>query len=176
MGQYYYVVNLDKRQYLHPHKFCDGLKLLEFGCSMEGTMTGLAILLADGNNRGGGDLRSEHPIIGSWAGDRIVIAGDYADPHKFVPEDVDATLKAKMLQDQATRKDLTGQQIAEYAEANCNLYQCAQEFFEDISDQIIRVMCEDTYLRKTLLEKGVVRKRNEPAKETALRQEPLEID
>jgi hypothetical protein len=26
-----------------------------------------------------GDLRSNHPIIGSWAGDRIAIIGDYAD-------------------------------------------------------------------------------------------------
>lgn len=79
MGQYYYVINLDKKQFLHPHRFGDGLKLLEFGCSSNGTMTGLAILLADGNNRGGGDLHSDKPIIGSWAGDRIIISGDYAD-------------------------------------------------------------------------------------------------
>lgn len=79
MGQYYYIINLDKKQYLHPHRFGDGLKLLEFGCSGNGTMTALAILLADGNNRGGGDLHSDNPIIGSWAGDRIIIAGDYAD-------------------------------------------------------------------------------------------------
>jgi hypothetical protein len=42
-------------------------------------MAGLAILLANSNGRGGGDLRSDNPIIGSWAGDRIVIAGDYAE-------------------------------------------------------------------------------------------------
>ncbi len=76
MGQYYKIVNLDKRQYLHPHKFGDGLKLLEFGAGGSGTMCGLAILLADGNGRGGGDLRSNASVIGSWAGDRIVIAGD----------------------------------------------------------------------------------------------------
>src|ERR1700687_4252781 len=85
MGQYYCVVNLNKRQYLNPHKFGDGMKLLEFGSSGEGTMCGLAILLASGNNRGGGDLHSDHPIIGSWAGDRIVIAGDYGGAHKHVP-------------------------------------------------------------------------------------------
>ena len=83
MGQYYLIVNLDKKQYLHPHRCGDGLKLLEFGCSATGTLTALAILLADGNGRGGGDLRSENPVIGSWAGDRIVIAGDYADEGKF---------------------------------------------------------------------------------------------
>tara|TARA_Y100000310_G_C20669719_1_gene809581 strand:- start:1759 stop:2151 length:393 start_codon:yes stop_codon:yes gene_type:complete len=84
MGQYYYVVNLDKEEYIHPHKMGDGLKLLEFGCSRNGTMTALAILLADGNGRGGGDLRSNSSIIGSWAGDRIVVAGDYADDGRWV--------------------------------------------------------------------------------------------
>lgn len=79
MGQYHFILNLDKRQYLHPHRFGDGLKLLEFGASGEGTMFGLAILLANSNRRGGGDLRSNNPIVGSWAGDRIVIAGDYGD-------------------------------------------------------------------------------------------------
>lgn len=86
MGQYYYVVNIDKREYLHPHKFGEGLKLSEFAFSRGGTMTGLALLLADGNGRGGGDIRAGDPggLIGSWAGDRIVIAGDYADPGKFL--------------------------------------------------------------------------------------------
>lgn len=40
MGQYHYVVNLDKKQYLRPHRFGDGLKLLEFGSSGQGTMLG----------------------------------------------------------------------------------------------------------------------------------------
>jgi hypothetical protein len=29
MGQYYLIVNLDKKQFLHRHKRCDSLKLLE---------------------------------------------------------------------------------------------------------------------------------------------------
>lgn len=84
MGQYYLIVNLTKKQFLHPHKFGDGLKLMEFGGSGSGTMLGLAVLLASGNGRGGGDLHSENPIIGTWAGDKIVIAGDYDDEGKFV--------------------------------------------------------------------------------------------
>ena len=106
MGQYYHIVNLDKKQYLHPHKFGDGLKLREFGASGDGTMMALAALLADGNGRGGGDLHSDHPLIGSWAGDRIVIAGDYADDGRFV--------------DNSER----------------NLHTEACEQFEDISDRI----------------------------------------
>ena len=86
MGQYYHPINITKKEFLHPHKFGDGLKLMEFGLSGMGTMAGLSILLADGNGQGGGDI-NEDPvsgIVGRWAGDRIVIAGDYADPGRFV--------------------------------------------------------------------------------------------
>src|SRR5437763_1139325 len=116
MGQYYLIVNIDKKQYLHPHRCGDGLQLLEFGCSAGGTLTALAILLADGNNRGGGDLRSDHAIIGTWAGDRIVIAGDYADEGKF-----------------------TG-------DPQRNLYRVADDEYEDISRQALRAMADDGYL------------------------------
>ena len=79
MGQYFHPVNLDKKEYLHPHKFDDGLKLLEFGCSADGTMTALAILLRRSSEGGGGDIHTQSDLIGSWAGDRIVIIGDYDD-------------------------------------------------------------------------------------------------
>jgi hypothetical protein len=71
MGQYFKIVNLDKRQYLHPHTLGDGLKLLEFSASSEGTMSALALLCADNDDGCGGDL------VGSWCGDRIAILGDY---------------------------------------------------------------------------------------------------
>jgi len=77
-------------------------------------------LLADGNNRGGGDLHSDHPIIGSWAGDRIVIAGDYADKGKFT--------------DDPSR----------------NLYRVAGEEFMDISRQVLRAMADDCYLAEEM--------------------------
>ena len=86
MGQYYKIVNIKKKQYITPHTFGDGSKLMEFSMSANGVLAGLAILLADGNGRGGGDLNSDNPIVGSWAGDNIVIAGDYADEGKFVKE------------------------------------------------------------------------------------------
>jgi hypothetical protein len=86
MGQYYKIVNIKKKQYISPHTFGDGNKLMEFSMSANGVLAGLAILLADGNGRGGGDLHSENDIVGSWAGDNIVVAGDYADAGKFVKE------------------------------------------------------------------------------------------
>jgi hypothetical protein len=79
MGQYHIVVNLDKKQFLHPHRLGDGLKLMEFGCSQAGTMTALALLLAEDNGRGGGDFGAGHELVGSWARDRIAICGDYGD-------------------------------------------------------------------------------------------------
>jgi hypothetical protein len=81
MGQYHYLCNLDKHEYLDPNYHSDGLKLMEFGQSSGGTLTALAILLASSNGRGGGDFYlpddEDSSLIGSWAGDRIAIIGDY---------------------------------------------------------------------------------------------------
>jgi len=112
MGQYYYPVNLDRKQFIHPHKFSDGLKLTAFGASGEGTMFALAVLLSDGNGRGGGDVPSYNKLIGSWAGDRIVIAGDYADKGKFIER------------------------------TDTNLHCLADEEYQDISQEIIQVLLD----------------------------------
>ena len=115
MGQYYKIVNIKKKQYITPHTFGDGAKLMEFSMSRIGVLSGLAILLADGNGRGGGDLGSDNPIVGSWAGDNIVIAGDYADPGKFVKEE------------------------------DKNLYQVAINEGEDISLKVLDALFDDTW-------------------------------
>lgn len=83
MGQYYKIVNKTKKEYLDPHTFGNGLKLMEFVSDGTGTLQGLAILLAEGNGRGGGDLHSDSKLIGSWAGDSIYISGDYADSELY---------------------------------------------------------------------------------------------
>lgn len=77
MGQYYYVVNMSKKEYLHPHKFGDGLKARELSTGYN-TMRALAMLLTKSDEGGGGDFTSDKDnIIGSWAGDKIWIVGDY---------------------------------------------------------------------------------------------------
>jgi hypothetical protein len=82
MGQYHYLVNLDKKQFVHPHQIGNGLKLREQVGREYSTATALVMLLAassrDGG-RGGGDFRARHPLVGSWAGDRIAFVGDYAE-------------------------------------------------------------------------------------------------
>lgn len=103
MGQYHLTVNLDKRQFLDPHKLGDGLKLWEQVNSEGGTCAALFMLLTVSNGRGGGDLHTfvpgpdktnpyrdghyiEPEIVGSWGGDRIAVVGDYAEDTDLHPE------------------------------------------------------------------------------------------
>lgn len=103
MGQYYLAINKTKKQYIAPHALDAGAKLLEFSCTDSFTI-GLCLLLANSNGRGGGDVmireeydsktgkykpltqgQEEHlevikEVAGRWAGDQIVIQGDYAEP------------------------------------------------------------------------------------------------
>ena len=74
MGQYYLAANLERSEKLHPHDLGDGAKLMEFGSSGLGTMAALASLLTASDER-----------ISAWAGQRVVIAGDYADEGRFLP-------------------------------------------------------------------------------------------
>jgi len=141
MGQYYFPVNVTKRQFIHPHKFSDGLKLLEFGSSGNATMLGLAILLADGNGRGGGDLMGvdDLPVVGSWAGDQIVISGDYSDPGKFVPPDLAGP-------DHLDAKDKAGG----YCKDGYNLHQVAERHFEDVSGAVWEALLRDKWIKEEI--------------------------
>lgn len=79
MGQYHKLFNKDKKEYVHAHRIDNGLKLLEQVGFEKSTSTALFLLVANSNGRGGGDA-NPHPMIGRWAGDRIVVQGDYAEP------------------------------------------------------------------------------------------------
>lgn len=79
MGQYWKLVNLDRKEYIDPHKLGCGLKLWEQLANHPSTGTALIILCAAmPEARGGGDL-DENEIIGRWAGDRIAFVGDYGE-------------------------------------------------------------------------------------------------
>jgi hypothetical protein len=108
MGQYRKPVNLDKHEFIYPHKLGTGLKLWEQLANAPGTGAALIVLTAAlPETRGGGDFDLEEnwhgpertfpehdvtpgpmpedyaPIaqrtIGRWAGDRIALIGDYAE-------------------------------------------------------------------------------------------------
>lgn len=89
MGQYHKVYNTAKRECLDASTIHQGLKLLEqCGPGDYTTMAdALWLLLANSNGRGGGDA-PPHPLIGRWAGDPIVIQGDYAEESDpgYIPE------------------------------------------------------------------------------------------
>jgi hypothetical protein len=115
----------------------DGMKIMEFGLSGMGTMAGLAILLADGNGQGGGDI-NEDPvsgIVGRWAGDRIVIAGDYADEGKFIKEN--------------DLKGLVDQSGVPLTLKTVNLNGLTDTpRFKDISFDVIFALMADSYVRQ----------------------------
>ncbi len=127
MGQYFILVNTTKRQVIRPHAFGDGAKLIEVA-SGGLTLAALAVLLADGNGRGGGDVRSADPVVGSWAGDRIVMSGDYADP------------------------DRHGVKTATEAQPQRNLFKLALDEWEDVSERVLRAMWEDECLRERIVD------------------------
>lgn len=115
MGQYHATYNKTKREFISGHGLSCGAKLLEQAFTPH-YAAGLMVLLCNSNGRGGGDLtpagdyvektKGKYGMIfkekrgfakfnsalrevqGRWAGDEIVIQGDYAeegDPG-FIPE------------------------------------------------------------------------------------------
>lgn len=87
MGQYHRIYNLDKKECIDAHMIDSGAKLLE-QCGYEtSTATAIWLLLSNSNGRGGGDAPA-HPLIGNWAGDRLVVQGDYAidTDTSFIPK------------------------------------------------------------------------------------------
>jgi hypothetical protein len=89
VGQYHLSVSLTKKEFVHPRALGDGLKLVEqAGSGPGGVGSALIVLLAASNGYGGGDFRAPDPngVVGRWAGDRIAIVGDYAEPEDLAPE------------------------------------------------------------------------------------------
>lgn len=116
MGQAFVLVNFDKKQYIHPHKMDDGYKLGEISFSSGGTASALCLLIATNSDRFEYD---PHGVIGSWAGDRIALVGEYgaADCERFAKSDEpENELKDPFLYNLKERDDLWAKIRMEYAE------------------------------------------------------------
>lgn len=129
MGQYFLIVNTTKREFLDPHQFGDGLKLGELNGGQ--VMHALVAMLSSGAEMDGG------AVYGRWAGDRIVIAGDYAQDGEHVPEDMMKEIldgRHKSL----TLYGLCSKDVEETDEGEL----ITEAMIEDISMDVIKELCE----------------------------------
>lgn len=120
MGQYHLLVNVDKREYLNPSSIGLGSKQWEHqsgpGWEICGSLSdAMYILTMTSPNRGGGDMPSHHDISGRWAGDRVMVVGDYTED-----EDLPAHFMASQLYHVAG--DTYTEIGAEVREAFTNIY------------------------------------------------------
>jgi len=96
MGQYFRPVNIDKHEYVCPWCIGGGAKLWEWAANTQGAI--FTLLLRKSDQTGGGDfygyrkgfaeggrvpLDDENGVVGRWAGDRIVLVGDYDSSRLF---------------------------------------------------------------------------------------------
>lgn len=138
MGQYWIAANLDKREYIYP---MTGSKLLEHMATAGvveagGVGTGIALVVlcaAMPEARGGGDP-DPNPYLGRWAGDRIVIIGDYAEDTDFetLKHDPPPSLLFKLCDDSepVMVKDKSGRPHNPFTRID------TPEFFKYIYDEI----------------------------------------
>ena len=122
MGQYFLVVNLDKKQYLSPHSLADGAKLLELE---KGTPVAFFVLAS----QGAPDLGS---VAGRWAGDRIVVAGDWGEEEHLLPA----------AEVRAFRKKHPGEPA--------NVYGVASALYKDVSFEVLEKLLAIDFVRELL--------------------------
>ncbi len=81
MGQYHAIYNLDKQEVVYPHDIGLGAKQREHTGHEASLSDMMYVLTTCSPMRGGGDFVAEvmEDFIGRWAGDRVVVIGDYAD-------------------------------------------------------------------------------------------------
>ena len=77
MGQYFKIVNLDKREVVNPWDLGTGAKFWEWLYNPHARVFVWLLRKSDGD--GGGDIhdRDQYKTLGRWAGDRLVLIGDY---------------------------------------------------------------------------------------------------
>lgn len=68
MGQYFYLTNFDKKQYIYAHGIGNGLKIAEQTGFKYSVQKAGRLLLSKPDSR--------HPLIGAWRGDHVAFLGD----------------------------------------------------------------------------------------------------
>jgi hypothetical protein len=158
LGQYWIPVNLDKREFVHPHRLGAGLKLWEQLASSPGTGAALIVLTAAMPEvRGGGDLdldENRHGpqrtpsdyrevarrTIGRWAGDRIALVGDYAENTDLPAEFEAASIYARCCDDEELDHCKVLADFWESDKAKAFAAPVLAAPFKDVSDDVRRVI------------------------------------
>ncbi len=102
MGQYHSLVNFDKKEYVTPHSIGLGSKQWEHQGDREFPLFGslsdaLYILVMTSPYRGGGDMPLTQ-ISGRWAGDRVMVLGDYTKDGDLAAEMAGGSLNDLVLE------------------------------------------------------------------------------
>ncbi len=89
MGQYFYIVNIDKKEFLAPDVFGDGSKLDELSSAGSGVLQALALLTATGNGAGNGDIErtahdSQPELFEPKTGEKIYLEWAVTSDHNNV--------------------------------------------------------------------------------------------
>ena len=77
MGQYHILVNLDKKEKVHPYGIGLGMKQWEHLGDFNGTLSDAMYLLCMSSPASGGGDLPRTVVSGRWCGDRVLILGDY---------------------------------------------------------------------------------------------------
>lgn len=148
----YLVVNISKKQFIRPAAFGEADDFQALINSYEGVMLGLVVLLADGNNRGGGDLRSDALIIGSWAGDRIVIVDEaFCDASLSEPGMEAVPLQEQLLQ---LGQDVSGEVIDAILEGEGDYSRLAKLNVRSVIPLVEQSKLQDAQAGAVLTEEG----------------------
>ena len=78
MGQYHHPVCIEAEEGLSPHSLGCGLKEGEQGFTRPGTPNAIVALVCARGGNMPADC-SQSPLIGRWAGKRVLVQGDYAE-------------------------------------------------------------------------------------------------
>jgi hypothetical protein len=139
VGQYHIPINLTKKEFIHPHRLGNGLKLWEQGASQFGVSQAIHALLAVSNGRGSGDYHDDPEFVGRWGGDRIAIVGDYAEPGDLPAEDrAECIYRAREITEGDALKYYPTE---EEREERLGPYKPGD--WKDISDLAVRFLCAE---------------------------------
>ncbi len=135
MGQYFKIVNASKEQFVDINELGENNKLGFIGQGLNGIVLG-RLLTSSGADWDNdfydvfGNPNSDKIFMGVWAGDIIIIAGDY---------------------DEA---DTNGIKTSDINDSNRNLYDMVESEYENITNEVIKWLANDEQTAEMLAKRA----------------------